>query len=99
MDSLAKRSSEQVFIVKANFLIEAFEEGALLLRQGDQNLIELNRTAYEIITLTDGSCTISQVAQKLAQIYDKKSSDLLEDVTELYEQLNKQGIIQPCSDK
>lgn len=84
--------------IRSQITIEQFETGALLLRDTDLNLIVLNKSASDILSMTDGKRSVNKVAEKLAQLYDILIEDTLLDVSTLYLQLIAQGILEPTSD-
>ena len=74
--------------------LEAFIDGALVLRIHDRNIFELNAIAHHILQHTDGSHTSYEVAQIIADFYHIPRQEALQDVIVLYEQLNTQKIIE-----
>lgn len=84
--------------IRSQITIEQFETGALLLRDTDLNLIVLNKSASDILSLTDGKRSVNKVAEKLAQLYDILIEDTLLDVSTLYLQLIAQGILESTCD-
>ncbi len=74
---------------------EAFDDGALILNLNDVTFTELNSTAQFIIQATDGKRSINQVAKMFAEEYEIDLIIAVADVTELYMDLKKHGIIEP----
>lgn len=74
--------------------LEVFEDGALILNLKDVTFTELNPTARDVLYATDGQADLRQVAQILAQEYEINLPEALADVSELYQQLAEQGILE-----
>jgi hypothetical protein len=74
--------------------MEAFDDGALILHLTNVTFYELNPTARDILKVTDGKNDLRQVAQYLAGEYEIGLEVALQDVTELYQHLAEQGIIE-----
>lgn len=92
-DSLFQR----IYQKKADIVIEGFDDGALVLKVSDRTLIELNPTAHDVLQLTDGKRSLTQVAEALSAQYEITSDQAREDVAELYQQFLEQGILEPIS--
>ena len=87
--------SQQVYQTKEDIVIEGFDDGALALKVSDRALIELNLTAYDVLLLTDGVRNLAQVADALAEQYEISPGQAHQDVTELYQQLLEQELLEP----
>ncbi len=83
-----------VYKLAQNAAFEAFEDGALILNLHDLTLTELNITACEILTYTDGNNDVEQVASLLAANYGIDPEEAKNDVLELYQSLLEQGILE-----
>jgi hypothetical protein len=74
--------------------MEAFDEGALILHLTKLTFYELNSTARDILKVTDGKNDIEQVAKIIAGEYGIDPDLARQDVTGLYQDLAKQGIVE-----
>ena len=83
-----------VYRFSDNMAFEAFEDGALILQLSDLTFFELNKTARDILKLTNGQNDLLHVAQLFADDYQIDLETALEDVNDLYTQLSNQGIIE-----
>lgn len=83
-----------IFQVKPDIVVEAFDDGGLILRVKDRALIEVNETALQILQLTDGERTISEIAALLAEKYDIAIDEAMKDLRELYHSLSEQEIVE-----
>jgi hypothetical protein len=83
-----------IFQVKPGIVIEAFDDGGLILRVKDRNLIEVNETALQVLRLTDGMRTISEIAALLAEKYDIAFEEAMKDLRDLYQSLSEQEIVE-----
>ena len=83
-----------VYKLAQNAAFEAFEDGALILNLHDLTLTELNITACDILTHTDGINNLEQVAGLMAETYEISLAEAKEDVQELYQSLLEQGILE-----
>jgi hypothetical protein len=88
--------TSQVFHPSAQVVIEAFEQGALVLRLADQHLIELNPIASTILAKSDGQHSVAQIAAALAETYEIPETELRQDAISLYKQLLTQRIVEPA---
>ena len=80
--------------ISMNTAMEAFDEGALILHLTGLSFYELNPTGRDILKITDGKNDIQQVARIIAHEYDIDPGLALQDVTGLYQDLAKQGIVE-----
>ena len=87
-------TTNRVFQLSSQTVMEGFEEGALLLRLDNRHLFELNPTAYYILKQTDGLRTVSQVACGLIEEYQISEKEALQDVLSLYTQFSAQGVVE-----
>lgn len=83
-----------VYKLSQNAAFEAFDDGALILNLHDLTLTELNITACEILTHTDGNNDVEKVARLMAATYGISLAEAQEDVQELYQSLFEQGILE-----
>lgn len=84
----------QVFRPSAQVVIEAFENGALVLRLANQHLIELNPIASAILAKSDGQHSVTQVAAALAKACEIPETEVRQDVIALYKQFLTQEIVE-----
>jgi hypothetical protein len=80
--------------IRSQVVVEYFRDGALVLKLDDRTLTELNHTAGDILNLTDGCRSITEVASLLAEKHQISKTEALQDVNKLYEQLLAQKIIE-----
>jgi hypothetical protein len=85
---------DPTYQLSSNMAMEAFDDGALILHLTNVTFYELNTTARDILKVTDGKNDLRQVAQYLAGEYEIELEVALQDVTELYQHLAEQGIIE-----
>jgi hypothetical protein len=85
---------DHVYRINPTVVFESFNEGALVLRLDDRHLFELNSAACVILGQTDGLKTVNEIASKLAETDGVIIKDVLSDVTELYDQLEAQNILE-----
>lgn len=83
-----------VYKIAPQVAVEPFEDGALVLKLKERSLTELNPTARDVLALTDGIRSTEQVAESLAREYEISFDAALGDVSELYERLIDQQIIE-----
>lgn len=93
-DTSSGFTTNRVFQLSSQAVMEGFEEGALLLQLNDRHLFELNPTAYYILKQTDGLRTVSQVARGLIEEYQISEAEALQDVLSLYAQFSARGVIE-----
>jgi hypothetical protein len=86
-----------LFRLSSQVAVEYFEDGALVLRLTDRNLIELNLTAQDVLSRTDGKLTASQVAAELAEDYQVPEAEVTKDVLALYQHLVDLSIVEPVA--
>jgi hypothetical protein len=85
---------DQLFRLAAQAAIEDFDDGSLVLLCNDLRLVELNLTARAIVGLLDGTRTIEQIAESVAQTYGEPYAQALTDITELLGDLESQGVVE-----
>jgi hypothetical protein len=83
-----------IYCLSPHIALEGFDDGALALRLTDRHLFELNPTAHFILTQTDGQRAVPQVASLVAEAYGIDEAEALQDVTQLYEQLLSDGLVE-----
>ena len=86
--------AHRVYQINPRVAFECFPEGAMVLRLEDRHLFELNSSAGTILALTDGTRTASEIAFTLADTDKNFAREILSDVTELYESLETQKIVE-----
>jgi thiamine monophosphate synthase len=78
--------------------LETFDDDGLVLILPKRCLVELNRSAIEIVSLLDGQRTPEQVAVEIAKIHDISHdypiTQIIEDVLELCMELNRTGVLE-----
>ena len=84
-------------------VIEAFDDGALVLLLHDCHLVELNSSAAAIISLLDGMRTLEEVADEIAKSHDISHdypiTQIIQDMLELCRDLNQTGVLELQSDQ
>jgi hypothetical protein len=75
--------------------LEIFNDGALALRLDNRSLVELNPSASDVLAHTDGQLTTVEIAHILEEEYSIAFEEAFRDVTDLYDQLTVQGIVEP----
>jgi hypothetical protein len=83
-----------IYHISEDAAFEAFDDGALILNLKNVTFTELNTTARDILQATDGKKDLQQVAAILAEEYEIDLDTALADVSELYQQLVEQGIVE-----
>ncbi|MDX9993536.1 MAG: PqqD family peptide modification chaperone [Anaerolineales bacterium] len=94
---LPEDCGKNIYQLSPQLAFEAFEDGGLVLKLEQRSLTELNPTASSVLLLTDGSRSLAQVADELAAQYDISQDEARQDVSELYQQLLEQKILEPVS--
>jgi hypothetical protein len=84
----------QVYRCLPDIVIETFEDGGLLLRLSDRQLIEFNTVGCQILSWTDGQRNASQAAGLLAEQFEIPLEEALLDTLEFYRDLESQGILE-----
>jgi hypothetical protein len=75
------------------FLIEFFNDGALIMRVLDKKTIELNATGKEILKRVIAREPQSQIIDALVSLYSVDSCTVEKDVSAYVEQLDTLGIL------
>jgi hypothetical protein len=86
--------NQSVFRLSDRAYIERFIDGALVVNLEENRLIELNPTADEVLSLTDGKRTLEEVAVDVAQTHEIPLEDALEDIKDLCRQLHSWKILE-----
>jgi len=94
INSLNIEKADNIYRINPNVVFESFNEAALVLRLEDRHLFELNSGACDILSQTDGLLTAGEISSKLAGKDSVFTEDVLLDVTELYNQLVAQNIVE-----
>lgn len=92
-----ENNPEMIYRLGPQVAFEIFDDGGLVLKLEDRTLTELNPAARDVLGLTDGHRSQTQVAEELARQYDIPLAEAQADVAELYVQLLAQKIIEPLS--
>lgn len=74
--------------------VESFEDGALVLNLADRVMTELSLIARDVLNLTDGTRSLQQVAEILAQAHLVPLEVMTGDVGQQYELLLQQRIVE-----
>jgi len=77
-----------------NAALEDLQDGGLALVVPQRRLVELNRTALEVVGLLDGRTALDDVAVAIAQKHDLPVAQISKDIEELIEELNRNGVIE-----
>ena len=59
-----------IYELSQDAVLEAFDDGALVLIVPERRFVELNSSAFEIVKLLDGKRTSEQVANKIIKVHD-----------------------------
>ena len=78
---------DNIFYLKDHILFAIFEEGGVVFNINDRMAYLLNRTAAEMISLSDGRNNIGDVITKLAQFYEKPEELVRDDVRNFFKNL------------
>jgi pyrroloquinoline quinone biosynthesis protein D len=71
---------------------DAVSGNPVLLHQ--EAIMVLNKTGYEILRLCDGTRTLSEIIQKLANEYPAAQSVLSREVSQYIEDIRRKGLIE-----
>lgn len=89
--------------ISQNAILETFEEGGLVLILPERRFVELNPTAVEILSLSDGMHSIEQIASEIAKKHDISHeypiTKIIQDVLELSVELHRSGVLEPQPDQ
>jgi hypothetical protein len=77
-----------------NTVLENIKDGGLALVVPQRRLVELNRTAGEIVGLLDGSTALDDVAVAIAQNHDIPMAQITQDIGDLIAELDQSGVIE-----
>ena len=94
MTNISFDQSQNVFRLRSQVVIEGFEDGALVLRLKDRNLLELNPTTQRILEFTDGQRDAARVAVLLQECVQITGEQALRDTLLLFEQLSTQDMVE-----
>ena len=86
--------TEIVYRLNDEVHIEAFDEGALVLRMPDRNIFQFNLTALKVLELTDGIRDVKGVSAIIAKDYQISQNEAVKDVLALYNHLLDQKIVE-----
>ena len=86
--------TDQIFRIIDKIFIEAFDDGALVLRLPDRNIFEFNLTALKVLELTDGTRNVLDVSKIFAETFDITTQEALIDINALYDHLQDQKIVE-----
>lgn len=71
----------------------ALPDGVLLYSPPQMRAFFLNPSAYAVWELCDGTRPIQQIAEELAQELNRPATDILQDVANAVDQLQKEGLL------
>ena len=94
----ARPEHEWRFVVRDEVAIEDFDDGSLVLLCEQLRLVQLNPTARDVVGRLDGRRSVRQVAIAVAEAYGQPFAPVLADVVELLADLERQGVVERCSD-
>lgn len=89
METSIKKQKAQVF--ETVFVVEHFEDGALILNTFDARMIKVNQSGSKILQLLESGCSKNEVADELARFYDIAIEDAMLAVELLHSQLVEHG--------
>jgi hypothetical protein len=101
LSSTTNRSDEETpacFSLRDEVAIEDFEEGSLVLLCEQLRLVQLNPTARDVVGQLDGQHSVRQVAQAVAAAHGQPLEPVLADLVELLADLERQGVVERCSE-
>jgi hypothetical protein len=78
--------------------MEAFEDGALVLRLNDRNIFQFNLTALKVLELTDGAHSVKHIATSIANTFSIPEDEAVRDIVELYEHLRNEELIESVTE-
>lgn len=95
-DIVARRmpEPEDRYVLRQEVAIEDFDDGSLVLLCEQLQLVELNLVARDIVGRLDGTRSLGIVAQEVAQAHGAPFEQVLEDVRELFADLEGQGVVE-----
>ena len=90
--------TDQIYRLKEKIFIEAFDDGALVLRLVDRNIFQFNLTALQVLEMTDGVHSVEDIARSIAKIFNITEQEAIMDIAELYDHLSEQNIVESVID-
>ena len=90
--------TDQTYRLKEKVFIEAFDDGALVLRLVDRSIFQFNLTALRVLELTDGHHSVQDIASSIASTFNITEEEAAGDIQELYEHLEDQELIESAAE-
>jgi hypothetical protein len=90
--------TDQIYQLKEKVYIEAFEDGALVLRLVDRSIFQFNLTALKVLELTDGAHSIEDIAGSIASTFSITEEEAATDIAELYAHLRNEELIESITE-
>jgi len=90
--------TDQIYQLKEKVFIEAFDDGALVLRLVDRSIFQFNLTALKVLELTDGAHSIEDIASSIASTFSISEEEAAMDIAELYAQLRNEELIESITE-
>ncbi len=90
---LTRLSTDSIFRVSPDVLIEDFADGSLGLRLQDHRLFQFNLSEQRVLALTDGSRSVDQIAAEIAEQFYVGRAQAAADVVSLYGKWLSQGVL------
>ncbi|MFC2065210.1 PqqD family peptide modification chaperone [Chloroflexota bacterium] len=82
-----------IYKLYPNILLECFDDGALLMKMEDGQLVELDPVASDMIESSDGFNNVNDIAALISSKYHITLKEAEQDVINLYEQLTAKKIM------
>lgn len=82
-----------VLRVKRGWLLEPFDDGALMLQAKERFWVGLNSTARDAIELTDGLKTVEEISALVAPRYGVSPAGVMADLLMLFTEMQSRGIV------
>jgi hypothetical protein len=93
MNDVLQRTKNK-YHLKSRVVFESFEDGGLVLRLEDHRLFEINKSADIILTYSDGSHTVDEIADIFVTEFQISKESALADVNELIKKIYDLHLIQ-----
>ena len=82
-----------IYKLYPNILLEFFDDGALLLKMEDGQLVELDPVASDMIESSDGINNVNDIAALISSKHRKPLKEAVQEVINQYEQLTAKMIM------
>jgi len=83
--------------MRKDVLIQNIEGESILLNLATENYFALDEVGTSIVTTLDGSDSVAAATRKLLEIYAVEEAKLTEDITQLVNQCEQEGLLQIVS--